>query len=51
MLNGHIDPTFLHTYVKTKPTAIPKSHFIAIYVQETYMPHICHICTLFHVYI
>ena len=37
MLNGYIDPIFLHTSAKTQPTTIPTSHVIAIFVPETNM--------------
>ena len=39
ILNGHIDPTFLHTCHKTQPTAINTTHVIVKYVPETNMPN------------
>ena len=38
MLDGNIDPTFLHIYAKTQPTATSPLHVIAKYVQETNIP-------------
>ena len=35
---GHIDPTLLHKYVKTQPTAISTIHVIAIYGPPTNVP-------------
>ena len=40
MLNGHIDPMFLHTCPSTQPTAIHTSHVIAKYVLEINIPSI-----------
>ena len=38
ILNGHIDPTFFHTYAKTQQTAMPTSYFIP----NMWQKQICH---------
>ena len=38
MLNGHIDPTFVHKYANTQQTAMSTSHVILIYVPEKIYP-------------
>ena len=34
ILNGNLDPAFLHLYAKTQPIAMSTSHVIAKYVSE-----------------
>ena len=41
ILNGHTDPTFLHAYVKTQPSAISTSHVIANTKYAYQMSNIC----------
>ena len=53
ILNGHIDPTVLHTSTKIQPTASYFTHNCQICSWNKYasqMPYISHICQLFHVH-
>ena len=43
MLNGHIDPSFLHMGTKTHPSAISNLHIIAMHVPATNIFLKCHI--------
>ena len=54
MLNGYMDPTFLHKCVKTQPTIITTTHYCHVRASNKYpsqMPYINHICKLVHVQI
>ena len=43
ILNGHADPTILHIYAKTYPTAISTSYVTAMHMPNTNMLFKCHI--------
>ena len=43
MLNGHVDPNFLHKYAKTLSTVISTPHVIVMSVPITNMSLKCHI--------